>query len=171
MKISPQMLISKQDDDAYRVHYRSYRLALVLLLLPPLMLYEHAPALFDGSITGSDLAALLLGVLLPSIGAYLLVEFASFTFSLHDNRFHWRWRNLLRRKSLEIPLNRVVRVRRESVESGDSSGSGYRYRLVVVLDDNSVIGLTRGYSGFHDRQLDRIVNQVREYLGHVVPMR
>jgi hypothetical protein len=165
------MLISKQDDDAYRVHYRSYRLALVLMVLPPLMLYEHAPALLDGSIAGSDLAALLLGVLLPLIGAYFLVEFSSFTFSQHDNRFRWRWRNSFRRKSLEIPLDRVKHVRRESVESGDSSGSGYSYRLVVVLDDNRVIGLTRGYSGFHDRQLDRIVNQVREYLGHVVPMR
>ena len=165
------MLVSKQDDDAYRVHYRSYRLALALMVLPPLMLYEFTPALLDGNIASSDLAALLLGVLLPLIGAYLLVEFSSFTFSQQDNCFRWRWRNLLRRKSLEIPLDRVKHVRRESVESGDSGGSGYSYRPVVVLDDNHVIGLTRSYSGFYDRQLDRIVNQVREYLGHVVPMR
>lgn len=165
------MLLSKQDNDAYRVHYRSYRLGLLLLVLPPLMLYEHAPALLDGSIAGSDLAALLLGVLLPLLGSYLLVEFSSFTFSKQSNCLRWRWRNLLRRKSLEIPLDRVKHVRRESVESGDSGGSGYSYRLVVVLDDNRVIGLTRGYSSFHDRQLDRIVSEVREYLGHVVPMR
>ena len=165
------MLVTEQDESALRVHYRSYRLALVLLVLPPLMLFEHVPALLDYSIDTSDLAALILGVVLPLLGAYLLIEFASFTFSRRDNRFSWRWRNLLRRKSLEVPLERVVRVRRESVESGDSGGSGYSYRLVVVLDDGSVIGLTRSYSGIHDRKLDHIVDQIREYLGHVVPMR
>jgi hypothetical protein len=165
------MLVSEQDDSALRVHYRSYRLALVLLVLPPLMLFEHVPALLDNSIETSDLAALIIGVALPLAGAYLLTEFASFRFSQRDNHFRWRWRNLLRRKSLELPLQRVVRVRRESVESGDSGGSGHSYRLVVVLDDGTVIGLTRSYSGIHDQKLDRIVNQIREYLGHVVSMR
>jgi len=165
------MLVTEQDDSGLRVHYRSYRLALVLLVLPPLMLFEHLPALLDNSIDASDLAALILGVVLPLLGAYLLIEFASFSFSRRDNRFSWRWRNLLRRKSLEAPLQRVVRVRRESVESGDSGGSGYSYRLVVMLDDGSIVGLTRSYSGIHDRKLDHIVDQIREYLGHVVPMR
>lgn len=165
------MFAIKREDDNCRVQYRSYRFALVLLVFPPLMLYEHAASLFDGSIGDSDLAALLFGILLPLAGAYLLVEFASFTFSLRDNRFRWRWRNLFRRDSLELPLDRVLQVRREAVESGDSSGRGQAYRLVVVLDDERVIGLTRGYSGFHGRQLERIVDEVREYLGHVVPMR
>ena len=62
-------------------------------------------------------------------------------------------------------------MRRESLEAGDAGGSRYCYRLVVALDDDSIIGLTRSYSGIHDRQLDRIVEQIREYLGHVVPMR
>ena len=132
------MLDIEQDDSSLRVHYRSYRLALVLLILPPLILFEHVPALLDNSIETSDLAALILGVVLPLFGAYLLIEFASFSFSLRDNRFTWRWRNLLRRKS---------------------------------LDDGSIIGLTRSYSGIHDRKLDQIVDQIREYLGHVVPMR
>ena len=161
------MLVSTQDDSALRVHYRSYRLALLLLVLPPLMLIEHLPALIGGSIDRSDLAALVLGVLMPSIGAYLLVEIASFSFSQQENLFRWRWRNLLRRNSLELPLERVVGVRREAIEAGDS---GYSYRLVVVIDDGRVIGLTRGYSGFHDKQLEAIVEQIREYLGHIVPM-
>ncbi len=165
------MLTSKQDDSALRVHYRSYRLAAMLLLLPPLMLWEFGPRLLDGSLQHSDLAALLLGVALPLIAAYLLFERASFTFSRRDNRFRWDWRNLVRRKRLEVPLEHVAHVRREGLESGDSGGSGYSYRLVVVLDDKRVIGLTRSYSGLHDRQLDRIVDQIREYLGHVVPMR
>ena len=165
------MLVTEQDDSALRIHYRSYRLALVLLVFPPLMLFEHVSALLDNSIETSDLAALIIGVVLPLAGAYLLIEFASFSFSQRDNRFSWRWRNLLRRKSLELPLQRVVRVSRESVESGDSGGTGFSYRLVVVLDDGTVIGLTRSYSGIHDRKLDRIVEQIREYLGHVVPMR
>lgn len=162
------MLACKQDDSALRVHYRNYRLALLLLLLPPLMLYEHVPALLDGSIVRSDLAALGLGVLMPLLGAYLLIEIGSFSFSRRHNRFRWRWRNLLRRESLDLPLQQVIGVRREAMQAGDS---GYSYRLVVVLDDGRVIGLTRGYSGFHDKQLDRIVDQVREYLGHVVPLR
>jgi len=165
------MLAIERDDSALRVHYRSYRLALVLLVLPPLMLFEHLPALLDRSIERSDLAALIIGVALPLLGAYLLIEFASFSFSRRDNLFSWRWRNLLRRKSRELPLQSVARVRREAVESGDSGGAGYSYRLVVVLDDGSVIGLTRSYSGIHDRKLDQVVDQVREYLGHVVPMR
>ena len=162
------MLVITQDDSALRVHYRSYRLALVLLVLPPLMLIEHVPAVFDGSIDRSELAALGLGVLLPLIGAYLLVEIASFSFSQRDNLFQWRWRNLLRRDSLQLPLERVVGVRREAIEAGDS---GYSYRLVVVIDDGRIIGLTHGYSGFQDKQLESIVDQIREYLGHVVPLR
>ena len=165
------MLSATEDADGYRVHYRSYRLALVLLLLPPLMLFEHLPSLLDGSIDNSELAALVIGVLLPLLGAYLLIEIASFSFSLHDNRFRWQWRNLFRRRALELPLERVVRVRRESVDAGDSSGSGYSYRLVVDLDDGQVIGLTRSYSGTHDRRLDQIVEQIRAYLGHIVPLR
>jgi len=165
------MIATEQDDSSCRVHYRSYRLGTTLALLPPLMLYEHGPALIDGSIDGSALAGLILGVLLPLLGAYLLIEFSSFRFSVSNNQFCWRWRNLVRRKSLKAPLERVVHVRLEAIESGDSSGQRYTYRLVVVLDDQSVIGLTRGYSSHHGKQLETIVNQIRDYLGHVVPIR
>ena len=165
------MFVSEQDDSAYRVHYRSYRLGALLLLAPPLMLYEFAPSAIDASIEKSAVVGLIIGVLLPLIGAYFLIEFASFSFSLRNNQFCWRWRNLLRHKSLEIPLQRIVQVRRESLESSDSAGVGYTYRLVIVLDDESIVGLTRGYSGIHGKQLDQIVNQIREYLGHVVPLR
>jgi hypothetical protein len=165
------MFVSEQDDSAYRVYYRSYRLGALLLLAPPFMLYEFAPSVIDASIEKSALAGLIIGVLLPLIGAYFLIEFASFSFSLRDNLFCWRWRNLLRHKSLEIPLQRIVQVRRESLESGDSTGVGYTYRLVVVLDDESIVGLSHGYSGVHGMQIDQIVNQIREYLGQVVPLR
>jgi hypothetical protein len=165
------MFVTEHDDSSYRVHYRSYRLGTTLTLLPPLMLYEHGSALIDGSIDNGALAGLILGVALPLLGAYLLIEFSSFRFSVSNNQFCWRWRNLVRRKSLEVPLDRVVHVRREAIESGDSSGQRFTYRLVVELDDQSVIGLTRGYSRHHGKQLETIVNQIREYLGHVVPMR
>ena len=107
------MFISQQDDSAYRVYYRSYRLAALLLLVPPLMLYEFVPSVIDASIESSALAGLIIGVLIPLIGAYFLIEFASFSFSLRDNQFCWRWRNLLRHKSLQIPLQRIVQVRRD----------------------------------------------------------
>ena len=51
-----------------------------------------------------------------------------------------------------------------------STGLRYIYRLVVVLDDDSVIPLTRGFSGLYDKKIDRIVDQIREYLGHVVAL-
>lgn len=165
------MLTSEQDESSYRVYYRSYRLALALLLLPPLMLIEFVPALIDGSIDRSEVAALLLGVLLPLAGAWYSIEFASFSFSLRDDCFRSRWRKLFWQESLELPLQRVVRVQRESVETGDSSGEKYRFRLVVVLDDDSIIGLTHSYSSIHARKLKHIVEQIREYLGHIVPMR
>ena len=164
------MLSARHSNSRYQVYFRSYRLALVLLLLPPLMLIEFAPALIAGTLDRSEVAALLLGVLLPLLGAYYLFEMASFDFSWDDDIFRWRWRNLLRRESLDLPLTRVVGVRRETVETSDSSGDKLSYRLVVILDDDSVVGLTRGYSSFQARKLKQVVDELREYLGYVVPM-
>jgi hypothetical protein len=165
------MYVTEEDDDAYQVHYRSYRLAVILLLLPPLVLFEFAPGLFGGSLEASELTALSLGLLLPLTAAYFLVEFASFSFSKQEGVFRWRWRNLFRHKAVEVPLGRIVQVRREAIESGDSAGNRRSYRLVVMLDDGSIIGLTRGYSGFHDKRIDLIVDEIREFLGHFESLR
>lgn len=165
------MYVTEEDDSAYQVHYRSYRLAVILLLLPPLMLIELGPGLVGDNPDTGELTALILGLLLPLIGAYFLIEFASFSFSRQEDLFCWRWRNLLRHKAGEVPLERIVQVRREAIESGDSAGNRRSYRLVVMLDDGTVIGLTRGYSGFHSKRLDLIVEQIREYLGHFEPLR
>ena len=162
------MLSRTRDDHQYVVHYRSYRLALLLLLLPPLMLIEHLPAVIDGSIDASDLAALLIGVFVPLLAAYLLIELSSFTFLQADNIFRFRWRNPLRKKALDLPLDRIVSVRRQVMESNHDAP---RTRLVVVLDDDSVIGLTRGYTAYQNREIDRMIEEIREYLGHIVPMR
>ena len=78
------MFVSKQDDSSYRVSYRSYRLGTLLMLAPPAMLYEFAPAVIDGSIDRSELAGLIIGVLLPQLGAYLLIEFGRCIVSLPD---------------------------------------------------------------------------------------
>lgn len=164
------MLSAEHNDTSYRVHYRSYRLALALLLLPPLMLIEFVPGLLAGELDHSEMAALVLGVFLPLLGAWFLFEMASFHFSWDDDSFRWRWRNLLQRESLDLPLSRVIGVRRETVETSDSSGDKLSYRLVVVLDDDSVVGLTRGYSDFQARKLKQVVDELREYLGYVVPM-
>ena len=164
------MLATEQDESTYQVRSSSYVLSLILLLIPPAMLYQQGPALLDGSIEKGELIGLCIGVLLPLLSAYYMVEFASFRFSLDEDVFRWRWHNFIRRKSGAVPLERIVEVRRDALESSGSSGLQYSYRLVVILDDDSIISLTRGFSGIHERQLEQIVNQIREHLGHFVTM-
>jgi hypothetical protein len=164
------MLASEYNQTTYRVRSQSYVISLLLILLPPALLFELGPSLLDGSIENGELAGLGIGIILPLVGAYYMLEFSSFTFSTEEDVFRWHWTNLLRRKSGEVPLGRVARVRREALESSVSSGSQYSYRLVVILDDDTLVPLTRGYSGIHDRQLDKIVDQIREHLGHFVAM-
>ena len=160
------MLVTEEDESAYRVRSNSYVLALVLLCLPPLMLIELGPGIIDGSIKTGELVGLFIGVLLPLAGAYYLFELSSFTFSRTDGVFRWRWRNLLQKKAGEVPLTRITKVRRDAIESGDSGGLQYSHRLVVILDDDTIIPLTRGYSGLHGKKLDQIVDQIRDFIGH-----
>lgn len=162
------MLATERDGNTLKVHYRSYFAGLLLLIIPPLFAWELGVGLLDGSLETSEKIGFALGLLLPLAGAYFLVEFACFSFSREDGRFRWWWRNLLRRRSGDVPLERIARVGRESMEASDSAGSQRIYRLVVELDDDTVIPLTRSFSGLHDRKLDRIADQVREHLGHVV---
>jgi hypothetical protein len=143
------MLASETNETTYHVRYQSYVISLLLVLVPPAMLYQLGPSLLDGSIKTGELAGLGIGIILPLVGAYYMLEFASFTFSTDEDVFRWHWNNLLRRKSGAVPLGRVARVS-------------------VILDDDTVIPLTRGYSGIHDRQLDKIVDQIRGHLGHFV---
>ncbi|MDH3387205.1 MAG: hypothetical protein OEN02_04805 [Gammaproteobacteria bacterium] len=165
------MLATEQDDSTYRVRYHSYLLSMVFLTLPPAVLYELGPKLLDGTIESGELAGMCLGTLLPLLAAYYYIEFASFTFSISDGLFRWRWSNLVTSKSGEVPLSRIARVRRDALESSESSGLQYVYRLVVILDDETVIPLTRSFSGTHDKQLDQIVAQIRDYLSLFAPMR
>lgn len=159
------MLTTEQDDTTFRVDYRSYVLALILLVFPPLMIYQLGGSVLDGSIDNSDLAGLVIGILLPLAGAYYLTEFASFTFCADSNLFSWRWRNLLRRESGEVPLHRIVEIRRDALETSGTPARKYSYRLVVILDDDSIIPLTHGFSSLHDRQLEQIVDHLRDFLG------
>ncbi len=163
------MLTIQQDDFTYRVFYRSFIIAMLLLLVPPLMIYELGGSVLDGSIDRSDLVGLILAIVLPLGGSYYMTEFASFTFSTETNRFSWRWRNLFRKQSGEVPLQRIVRVRRDRLTTSGTPGSKYTYRLVVILDDGSIVPLTQRYSSVHDRQLEQIVDQLREFLGLYEP--
>jgi hypothetical protein len=160
------MLTIGDDEAVYQVQYRSFVFALIFLCLPPLMLIEHGPALLDGSIENPVLIGLLLGVLLPVLGAYYLIEFSSFSFSKNNRVLSWRWRNLFRKKSGEVPFDRIAMVRRDAIESGDSGGLQYSHRLVVMLDDGTMIPLTRGYSGLYSRKLDQVDDQIRDVIGH-----
>ena len=160
------MLTAEEDESTYQVHYKSYVTPLIFLCIPALILFELGPSVLDDTIKTGELVGLLIGILLPLLGAYYFIEFASFTFSRTDDLFHWRWRNLFRNKSGKVPLNRIVKVRRDGMESSNSDGLQFTYRLVVILDDNTIIPLTRGYSGLHDRKLDQIVDQIHDYIGH-----
>ena len=162
------MLATERNGKTLEIRYRSYLLGLLLLTIPPTVIYEFGGGLLDGNLESSEKIGLVIGLLLPLAGSYYLVEFASFSFSLEDCRFRWQWRNLLRRSSGEVPLDRIARVGRESMQASDSAGAQRIYRLVVELDDATVIPLTQSYSGMHDRRLDQIVDQVREHLGHFV---
>lgn len=160
------MLTIEDDEMVYRVQYRRFVFALILLCLPPLMLIEYMPTLLDGSIENQELIGFSLGVLLPLLGAYFMIEFSRFTFSKNERIFHWRWRNLFSKKSGELPFERIAMVRRDAIESGDSGGLQYSHRLVIMLDDGTVIPLTRGYSGLYSKKLDQVVNQIRDVIGH-----
>lgn len=164
------MLATVQNESTYEVRSRSYVLSLIMLLIPPALMVELVPSLLDGSINTAELVGLCVGIVLPLLGAYYMLEFSSFSFSIDDDAFRWRWHNFIRKKSGEVPLGRIATVRREALESSGSSGLQYTYRLVVILDDNTIIPLTRGFSGVHDRKLDQIVDQIREHLGHFVAM-
>lgn len=165
------MYTTEIDRSTYRVSYRSYLLGVLLLVIPPALLYEHGAALWHGSLENSELAGLAFGLLLPLFGAWFLIEFASFSFSRDDGLLRWQWRNVWRRQTGKVALERIVRVARESMDSSNSNGVSFIYRLIVELDDGSIIPLTRSFSGLHDRRLDEIVAQIREYLGHVVTPR
>lgn len=160
------MLTTEQDESIYRVGYSSYVIPLIFLFLPPLLLIEHGPSLVDGSIKTGELVGLVIGILLPLAGAYFFIEFASFNFSVKDNLFSWRWRNLVKVNSGEVPLGQIATVRRDALESGDSAGLQYTHRLLVILNDGTMIPLTRGFSGLYSKKLDQIVDQIREHIGH-----
>jgi len=161
------MLAIENDGNLLRVRYRSYLLGLLLLAIPPALLYELGGGLLAGSLRAGEKIGLAIGVLMPLAACYYLVEFASFSFSRADRRFRWRWRNLLRQRAGEVGFERIARVGRQSMDASDSSGIQRIYRLVVELDDATLIPLSRGFSGLHDRKLDRIVERIREHLGHI----
>ncbi|MCP4875938.1 MAG: hypothetical protein GY896_10760 [Gammaproteobacteria bacterium] len=160
------MLVAEEKGSIYRVHYKSYVISLILLSLPPLLLIEHGPSLIDGRIEIGELIGFIIGIVFPLLGAYYFLEFASFTFSRDDDLLTWRWRNLIRNKSGQVAFARIVMVRRDAIESGDSGGLQYSHRLVVILDDGTMIPLTRGYSGLYSKKLDQIVDQIRDLIGH-----
>ena len=164
------MLTTEQDESAYRVKYSNYVIPLIFLGIPPLLLFEHWPGLLDGSIKNGELAGLIIGILLPLAAVYFLIEFASFEFSIEHNRFSWRWRNLVKSNSGEVPLERIARVSRDALEAGDAAGLQYSHRLLVILDDGTRIPLTRGFSGLYSKKLDQIVKQIHEHIGHSATM-
>lgn len=143
---------------------------MTLLVIPPGMIYEQGGGLLAGTLSAGEIIGLLLGIVIPLIIVSYYVEFAEFSFNRQEGVFRWRWRNLYRQRGGELALNRVVKVHLENLETRELVGMRARFRLQVMLDDGHSIALTRGYLSFYKRRLDNIVDQVRDYLGHVTPM-
>ena len=160
------MLISEQNESVFQVRYSSTIIPLVLLCLPPLLLIEHWSGLLAGKLTDGELIGLIIGTLLPLVAAYFLIEFSNFRFSTDSRKFSWRWRNLIKSNHGEVSLDRIANVRCDALESGDSGGLQYAHRLMVILDDGTMIPLTRGFSGLYGKKLDQIVKQIRQHIGH-----
>ena len=158
------MLKFESDETRFQVKQSSYILPLILLPIPPALLYEHGASLLEGSIETGALVGLGFGILIPLFAAYQYLEFVNFEFHRDDGMFRWRRRELLHKSSGQVPLARIIAVRRESLENSGSAGLKYSYRLVVELDDGSIIPLSKGYSNVHDKALEQIVEQLRDYL-------
>ena len=163
------MLDMRETENGLEVSYRCLIPPLLLLVIPPAMIYEQSGRLLDGSITRGESIGLILGILLPLIIVAWFVEFARFEFSKQEDVFRWRWRSLFRQQTGEAGLGQVVRVSRDALDAEDLAGMQSSYRLLVTLDDGRHIALTRSFSGFHDQKLDKMVEQIREYLGHFTP--
>lgn len=164
------MLSLRETESSLEVSYRCLVPPLLLLIIPPAMLYEQGDQLLEGSLSRGETIGLFIGILLPLIIVAWFVEFARFEFSKSDDAFRWYWRNLFQKRRGEAWLGQVVRVSRDALEAKDLTGMQSSYRLLVTLDDGSHIALTRSYSGFHDHRLDKMVDQIRDYLGHFTPM-
>ena len=164
------MIDIRDADSRIEVSYRCYLLPLSTLVIPPAMLYELGGALLAGSLSAGETVGLLLGIGLPLFTAAFFVEFAEFSFSRRDGSFRWQSRKLFRRRNGEIPLHRVVKIRREDFDASDLIGMHNMFRLLVILDDGKQVSLSRRFLRFQGRKVDGIVDQVREYLGHVTPM-
>jgi len=161
------MLAIESDGNLLTIRYRSYLLGLLMLAIPPALLFELGGDLLAGELDNSQWAGLAFGLLLPVAGACCLIEFSSFSFARDERRFRWQWRSLFSRRAGEVPFERIARVGRQSIDASDSSGAQRIYRLVVELDDASVIPLSRGYSGLHDQKLEQISDRVRAHLDHI----
>lgn len=164
------MIDVRETETRLVVRYRCLLMPLSLLIIPPGMLYEQGGGLLEGSLSGGETLGLLFGVFIPLLIVAYYVELAEFSFDQQDENLNWRWRNLFRQKNGSIPLSRVIKIRRDDLDASDLTGMQTRCRLQVVLDDGETIALTRGYSGLQGQRLNKIVDRVRDYLGHVTPM-
>ena len=165
------MLKTFEVDTDLEVRFRQYWLATLFLFIPPFLIIEQGPRLIAGDLSTGETLGFFLGFLLPAMGAYYFIEFGRFSFSKRNNVFRWNWRNLFKKDGGEVPLDRVVKVRRDALEASDLVGWQNSYRLVAILDDGQIIPLTRSFSGQHGKKLDQIVDQLRDYLGHIVAIR
>ena len=67
------------------VRYRCLTLPLLLLVIPPGMLYEQGVSLLEGSLSAGETIGLLLGIVIPLIIVFYYVEIAEFSFDREEN--------------------------------------------------------------------------------------
>lgn len=147
------------------VQNRTYVGALIFLCMIPFLLMEHGKNLVSGDLDPLAMVGLLFGILLPLFGAYYFIEFGMYKFSKKDQSFAWQWTNLFRKEAGVMPLAEIAKVRRDAHESKDLLGWQNTYRLIVITVNSKSIPLSRSFSGIQNREMDTIVNQIREFIG------
>ena len=164
------MLKSNQSNNVLQITSGRWLLPACLLILPLLLLHQLGFALIAGQLDLGDLIGLTIGVFLPLIAACYLFESTRFKFSKHEGLFNWQRLGFFGRVKGEVPLYAVVKIKLEELEANDLIGMQTACRLIVVLDDDEEVALSRNYSKFQDKPLNALVKQIRDFLGQHTPM-
>lgn len=141
------MISVNERDSELIIKNRSYIIASIFLIVMFYALYESGPILLAGELNTSETIGFLAQVLIPLLGTYYLIEFGKFNFNKTNDQFSWHWNNLFIKKSGQIPISNIIKVRRDALEASNLPRYQNTYRIVVITNDGQIIPLSKGFSG------------------------